>query len=73
MVSMVNLKYMQGKLEIIIYRSIGKKINFGVIGLNFNFRFSMDPYYLRISTAYDNTPGDMQLEDTTKHMNEKEV
>jgi len=28
----------------------------------------MDPYYLRISTAYDNTPGDMQIDGTNKRM-----
>ena len=38
------------------------------MNLNFNFRFSMDPYYLRISTAYDNTPGDMQIDGTNKRM-----
>ena len=49
-----------------LYRSSDTKNDFGEIGLNFNFRFSMDPYYLRISTAYDNTPGDMQIDGTNK-------
>ena len=28
----------------------------------------MDPYYLRISTAYDNTPGDLQFDGTNKRI-----
>ena len=61
MVSMVNLKCIRG-----IRNYSDTKNDFGEIRLNFNFRFSMDPYYLRISTAYDNTPGDMQIDGTNK-------
>ena len=31
----------------------------------------MDITYVRISTAKDNTPGEKQLEDTNRNMNEK--
>ena len=31
----------------------------------------MDITYVRISTAKDNTPGDKQLEDTNRNINEK--
>ena len=67
MVSIVNLKCIGGIRNYHIIEVVIQN-NFGVIGLNFNFRSLMDPYYLRISTAYDNTPGDLQFDGTNKRI-----